>query len=54
MVISKRSGVPSSIIYEVVAKLLNKGAVNTATLVTLTYVSLPAKELINRPRNNFD
>lgn len=48
--ISKRSGLPRSMIYEVVAKLLKKGAVYTATLVPLTYVPLPAKELINRLR----
>lgn len=48
--LSKRSGVPRSMIYEVVAKLLKKGAVYTATLVPLTYVPLPAKELINRLR----
>ncbi|MBT2701068.1 hypothetical protein J7E79_27655 [Bacillus sp. ISL-40] len=52
--ISKRSGVPRSMIYEVVAKLLKKGAVYTASLVPLTYVPLPAKELINRLRNNFE
>jgi HTH-type transcriptional regulator, sugar sensing transcriptional regulator len=52
--ISKRSRVPSSIICEVVAKLLKMGAVYTATLVPLTYVPLPAKELINRLRNSFE
>jgi HTH-type transcriptional regulator, sugar sensing transcriptional regulator len=52
--ISKRSDVPRAMIYEVVAKLLKKGAVYTATLVPLTYVPLPAKELINRLRKNFD
>jgi sugar-specific transcriptional regulator TrmB len=45
--ISKRSGVPRSIIYEVLAKLLKKGAVYSAPLVPLIYVPLPAKELIN-------
>jgi sugar-specific transcriptional regulator TrmB len=51
--ISKRSGVPRSIIYEVLAKLLKK-AVYSAPLVPLIYVPLPAKELINRLRNNFE
>ena len=52
--ISKRSGVPRSMIYEVVAKLLKKGAVCTASLVPLTYVPLPTRELINRLRHNFE
>jgi HTH-type transcriptional regulator, sugar sensing transcriptional regulator len=52
--ISERSGVPRSMIYEVLEKLFKIGAVYTATLVLLTYVPLPAKELINRLRNNFE
>lgn len=52
--INKRSGVPRKMIYEVVATSLKKGAVYTATLVPLTYVPLPAEELINRLRNNFE
>lgn len=52
--IAKRSGVPRSMLYEVLAKLLKKGAVYTAPLVPLTYVPLPAKELINQLRNNFE
>jgi len=50
--IYERSGVPSSLIYEVVAKLLQKEAVCPATLVPLTYVPFPVEDLINRLRSN--
>ncbi len=52
--ISKRSGVPRSTIYEVVAKLIDKGAVYTVPSDPVTYAPLPAKELIRRLRNNFE
>jgi hypothetical protein len=40
-----------SMIYEVVAKLLKKGAVYTATLVPLTYVPLPEMDYKGGKRN---
>ncbi|WP_136604429.1 TrmB family transcriptional regulator [Paenibacillus dokdonensis] len=52
--ISKRSGVPRSMIYEVIGKLLDKGAVHTVPSEPVTYVPLPAKELIGRLRDNFE
>ncbi|WP_409177313.1 TrmB family transcriptional regulator [Brevibacillus fortis] len=52
--ISKRSGVPRSMIYEVLGKLLDKGAVYTVPSEPLTYSPLPAKELITRLRNSFE
>lgn len=52
--ISKRSGVPRSMIYEVLGKLLEKGAVYTVPSEPITYAPLPAKELIARMRNSFD
>lgn len=52
--ISKRTGVPRSMIYEVLGKLLDKGAIYTVPSEPVTYAPLPAKELINRLRNNFE
>ncbi|TCN26037.1 TrmB family transcriptional regulator [Mesobacillus foraminis] len=52
--ISKRSGVPRSMIYEVLGKLLEKGAVYTVPSEPLTYAPLPAKELVGRLRKSFD
>ncbi|MCI3196956.1 MULTISPECIES: TrmB family transcriptional regulator [Bacillus] len=52
--ISKRSGVPRSMIYEVVGKLVDKGAVHTVPSDPVTYAPLPAKELIDRLRHNFE
>lgn len=52
--ISKRSGVPRSMIYEVLGKLLDKGAVYTVPSEPMTYAPLPAKELINRLRSHFE
>ncbi|WP_282940080.1 TrmB family transcriptional regulator [Paenibacillus sp. RC67] len=52
--ISKRSGVPRSMIYEVIGKLLDKGAVYTVPSEPVTYAPLPAKELINRLRSTFE
>ncbi|KMK78108.1 TrmB family transcriptional regulator [Alkalihalobacillus pseudalcaliphilus] len=51
--ISKRSGVPRSMIYEVVGKLVDKGAVYTVPSDPVTYAPLPAKELLTRMRVNF-
>ncbi|WP_409344334.1 TrmB family transcriptional regulator [Paenibacillus sp. MBLB4367] len=52
--ISKRSGVPRSMIYEVLGKLLDKGAVYTVPSEPVTYAPLPAKELIGRLRSTFE
>lgn len=52
--ISKRSGVPRSMIYEVLGKLLDKGAVYTVPSDPMTYAPLPAKELISRLRSTFE
>lgn len=52
--ISKRSGVPRSMIYEVVGKLVDKGAVYLIPTEPVTYSPLPAKELIMRQRQQFE
>ncbi|WP_342512521.1 helix-turn-helix domain-containing protein [Sporosarcina sp. FSL K6-1522] len=52
--ISKRSGVPRSMIYEVLGKLLDKGAVYIVPSEPVTYAPLPAKELIARMRATFE
>lgn len=52
--ISKRSGVPRSMIYEVLGKLLDKGAVYIVPSEPVNYAPLPAKELISRFRVNFE
>jgi len=52
--ISKRSGVPRSMIYEVVGKLVDKGAVYTVPSEPVTYLPLPAKELVLRQRKQFE
>jgi sugar-specific transcriptional regulator TrmB len=52
--VSKRSGVPRSMIYEVLGKLLDKGAIYIVPSEPVKYVPLPAKELIERLRKSFD
>lgn len=52
--VSKRSGVPRSMIYEVLGKLLDKGAIYTVPSEPVKYAPLPAKELIQRLRKSFD
>lgn len=52
--VSKRSGVPRSMIYEVLGKLLDKGAIYTVPSEPVKYVPLPAEELIRRLRQSFD
>ncbi|MFE5430858.1 TrmB family transcriptional regulator [Peribacillus simplex] len=52
--ISKRSGVPRSMVYEVLGKLLDKGAVYIVPSEPVTYAPLPAKELISRLRATFE
>lgn len=51
--LSKRSGVPRSMIYEVLGKLVDKGAVYMVPSDPITYAPLPAKDLITRLRNTF-
>lgn len=52
--ISKRSGVPRSMIYEVVGKLVDKGAVYIVPTEPVTYAPLSARELIGRQRKQFE
>ncbi|MCM3118726.1 TrmB family transcriptional regulator [Neobacillus sp. MER 74] len=52
--VSKRSGVPRSMIYEVLGKLLDKGAIYTVPSEPVKYVPLPAEELIRRLRKSFE
>jgi sugar-specific transcriptional regulator TrmB len=52
--VSKRSGVPRSMIYEVLGKLLDKGAIYTVPSDPVKYSPLPAKELIHRLRKSFE
>jgi len=52
--ISKRSGVPRSMIYEVLGKLLDKAAVHTVPSEPVTYAPVAAKELIGRLRSHFE
>ncbi len=51
--ISKRTGVPRSMIYEVLGKLLDKGAVYTVPSEPVKYSPVPAAELIDRLRKSF-
>jgi len=52
--LSKRSGVPRSMIYEVINKLIDRGAVYTIPSDPLKYSPVPAKELLKRVRRNID
>ncbi|MGE8207640.1 TrmB family transcriptional regulator [Heyndrickxia sp. NPDC080065] len=52
--ISKRTGVPRSMIYEVLGKLLDKGAIYTVPSEPVKYSPVPAKELIDRLRKTFE
>ncbi|WP_054950266.1 TrmB family transcriptional regulator [Numidum massiliense] len=52
--ISKRSGVPRSMIYEVMGKLMDKGAVHLVPSEPVTYSPLPAEDLIGRLRDQFE
>jgi sugar-specific transcriptional regulator TrmB len=52
--ISKRSGVPRSMIYEVLGKLMDKGAVHLVPSEPVKYSPVPANELIARLRKQFD
>lgn len=52
--VSKRTGVPRSMIYEVLGKLLDKGAIYTVPSDPVKYSPVPAKDLIERLRKNFE
>lgn len=52
--LSKRSGVPRSMIYEVLGKLMDKGAVHLVPSDPIKYSPVPAEELIERLRKAFD
>jgi len=52
--LSKRSGVPRSMIYEVLGKLMDKGAVHLVPSEPVKYSPVPAEELIERLRKAFD
>ncbi len=52
--LSKRSGVPRSMIYEVLGKLLDRGATYIIPSEPTTYAPVPAKEVIMRLRRNAD
>ncbi|MCE5169049.1 TrmB family transcriptional regulator [Paenibacillus profundus] len=52
--ISKRSGVPRSMIYEVLGKLLDKGAIYTVPSEPVKYAPVPAAELMNRLRKSYE
>ena len=52
--ISKQTGVPRSMIYEVVGKLMDKGAVHVVPSEPVKYVPVSATELMNRMRKEFE
>lgn len=51
--VSKRTGVPRSMIYEVLGKLLDKGAIYTVPSDPVKYSPVPAKDLVERLRRSF-
>lgn len=52
--LSKRSGVPRSMIYEVINKLVDRGAIYTVPSEPIKYCPVPAKVLLKRLRRNID
>lgn len=52
--LSKRSTVPRSMIYEVINKLVERGAVYTIPSDPIKYSPVPARELLKRVRRNMD
>ncbi|WKA56796.1 TrmB family transcriptional regulator [Planococcus shixiaomingii] len=52
--VSKRTGVPRSMIYQVLGKLLDKGAIFTIPSDPVKYIPLPAKDLIDRLRKEYE
>ncbi|RXT15427.1 TrmB family transcriptional regulator [Ammoniphilus sp. CFH 90114] len=52
--VSKRSGVPRSMIYEVLGKLVDRGAVYLVPSEPVKYAPVPAKDMLQRMRNNLE
>lgn len=52
--LSKRSGVPRSMIYEVINKLIDRGAAHTVPSDPLKYSPVPAREFLNRVRRGME
>jgi len=52
--VSKRTGVPRSMIYQVLGKLLDKGAIFTIPSDPVKYTPLSAKDLIDRLRKDYE
>ncbi|MEH7457143.1 helix-turn-helix domain-containing protein [Bacillus sp. JJ1127] len=52
--ISKQTGVPRSMIYEVLGKLMDKGAVHLVPSEPVKYVPVSATELMERMRKDFE
>ena len=52
--LSKRSGVPRSMIYEVINKLVDRGAVQIVPSEPLKYLPVPAREFLNRVRRSME
>ena len=52
--VSKQTGVPRSMIYEVLGKLMDKGAVHIVPSEPVKYVPVPATELMDRMRKDFE
>ncbi|PEB50825.1 TrmB family transcriptional regulator [Bacillus pseudomycoides] len=52
--ISKQTGVPRSMIYEVLGKLMDKGAVHLVPSEPVKYVPVSATELMDRMRKDFE
>lgn len=52
--LSKRSGVPRSMIYEVINKLIDRGAVYTIPSEPIRYTPVPAREFLKRMRRNIE
>ncbi|SCB67501.1 Protein of unknown function [Bacillus mycoides] len=51
---SKQTGVPRSMIYEVLGKLMDKGAVHLVPSEPVKYVPVAAKGLMDRMRKAFE
>ncbi|MDR4442476.1 TrmB family transcriptional regulator, partial [Bacillus cereus] len=52
--VSKQTGLPRSMIYEVLGKLMDKGAVHIVPSEPVKYVPVAAKELMKRMRKDFE
>nr|WP_206762860.1 TrmB family transcriptional regulator [Brevibacillus laterosporus] len=52
--VSKRSGVPRSMIYEVLGKLIDRGAAYLVPTDPVKYAPVPAKQMLERLRNNME